>query len=78
MSTTQTHSSATLLDAFAARFVNRARPYAVQQRGWHLPLALRGHSHLTRRWRICEGELTLALSSSDEAGSLPLALPRCR
>jgi hypothetical protein len=58
--------SAVLIDALAARFVNRALPYALQERDG------------TYRWRYDEltaetiaaqvrGELTLALSSSDEA-----------
>ena len=67
MSFPQHDSSNELLDAFAARFVNRTRPYAVQQEDG------------TYRWRYEEvtslmvsaqlqGELTLALSSSNEAG----------
>lgn len=63
-------SSGMLLDDFAARFVNRSRPYAIQERDG------------TYRWRYddltaeivaahLQGELTLALSSSDEIG-------RCR
>lgn len=66
MNTTQ-HTAESLLTGFAAQFVNRTRPYAVQQ------------ADGTYRWRYdsltpallsahLRGETTLAVSSSDEAG----------
>jgi hypothetical protein len=61
---------AALLEAFATRFVNRTRPYAMQERDgtYRWDYQTLGIETIAAHVR---GELTLALSSSDEAG-------RCR